>query len=244
VFFKLLRLGKFGVGYGSGFFSTERHQSFCLHQTKAVHEREQRVQVRKDEKRWRNKQKNVGKKGSTNRIVLLSTLIVIAVAGLYAALSQHQSSDIQGIKVGDLAPDIPITLVNGTSASLSSFRGQVVLLWFVTTWCTGCQQGAELISQQYLSELNRAGVTVLTVESYDNLGYPGPSMLQFADEFAGGINNPRWLFGFSTQQATYTFNPQADLDIYYLIDPSGKIITTGSGLAAQVQQVIADIPQG
>ena len=79
---------------------------------------------------------------------------------------------------------------------------------------------------------------ILTVESYNNLGYPGPSISQFAQYYAGGVR-PNWLFGTTTQQATYIYNPQADLDIFYVINSAGQIVYRGTGLGAEVQQVFS-----
>jgi thiol-disulfide isomerase/thioredoxin len=174
-------------------------------------------------------------------------LLVIVIAGVtYSFYGQQRSTNLTpnksvgiGINTGDTAPDLPVSLTNGTSISLSKFHGHPVLIWFVATWCPSCQQGAQLMASQYYSQLRSEDVTLLTVESYNNLGQPGPTMPQFAAQYAGGGNTAGWLFGTTTQDASYTYNPQADLDIYYLVDPSGSIVTSGVNLPTALQSIVS-----
>lgn len=178
------------------------------------------------------------------KLLLLSLLIVIAASvGVYVLYGPHSTNNTPGtrtgVNTGERAPDILISLINGTTTTLNKFYGHPVLLWFVATWCTSCQQGAQLLASQYYSQLRSEGVTLLTVESYNNLGYSGPTMSQFAAQYAGGSSTPGWLFATTTQNATYTYNPQADLDIYYLIGPSGIIVTTGVGLPTALQSLVS-----
>jgi thiol-disulfide isomerase/thioredoxin len=127
----------------------------------------------------------------------------------------------------------------GSKVNLSQFRGHAVLLWFVTTWCSSCQDGAQLLSQQYYSALHSKGVVVLTVELYNNLGQPGPSLNQFANTYGSGSKSD-WLYGTAPQWVTYRYDPNGDLDIYYLINSQGNIIDTNVGLPNYLGNVVAE----
>jgi cytochrome oxidase Cu insertion factor (SCO1/SenC/PrrC family) len=191
---------------------------------------------------------------NNKRILIVSAIviliIVIASVGVYYFSNsnktiQHDSAItspgiVYGINSGDHAPNMTVTLVNGTSTTLSRFSGSTVLIYFVATWCPSCQQAAQLLQQQYYSELHAKGVVILTIELYNDLNQQGPSIKQFADQYGGGTGKPGWLFGTSTQSATYAYDPTANLEAYYLINSSGAIVmTTGSsGLANNLPAVV------
>lgn len=44
------------------------------------------------------------------------------------------------VKVGDMAPDFEMTLMNGDNVILSSLRGKVVMLQFTASWCGVCRK--------------------------------------------------------------------------------------------------------
>jgi thiol-disulfide isomerase/thioredoxin len=193
-----------------------------------------------------------GSGGTKRRLILTLGVVALLVAVAAGALTLYhgRSADAHtgttppeagtGIYGGDKAPNMPLYLTNGTSTSLSSFQGHTVLVWIIATWCPGCQETAPIIASHYYSQLRSEGVILVTVEDYNDLGYSGPTMVQFASKYAGGVGNyPGWFFADTSQSATYTYNPQADLDIWYLIGPSGTIVTSGVNLGTTIQSAIS-----
>jgi thiol-disulfide isomerase/thioredoxin len=176
--------------------------------------------------------------------VIALTVIALAISAAIAlfALSQRNGggSTISSTPLikGVSAEDFPITFIDGSKENLSQFRGHTVLLWFVTTWCSSCQDGAQLLSQQYYSALRSKGVVILTVELYNNLGQPGPSLNQFVNAYGSG-SRPDWLFGTAPQWVTYRYDPSSYLDIYYLINSQGNIIDTNVGLPNYLGGIVA-----
>jgi len=65
------------------------------------------------------------------RLVALSLSLALAAAG--------PGADARTPKVGDVAPDFELTLVNGQKVSLADLRGQVVVINLWATWCVPCR---------------------------------------------------------------------------------------------------------
>ena len=52
------------------------------------------------------------------------------------------------VKVGDMAPDFEMTLLNGESIKLSSLKGKVVMLQFTASWCGICRKEMPYIEKE------------------------------------------------------------------------------------------------
>lgn len=112
------------------------------------------------------------------------------------------------------AAEVPFRTLEGGTASLADFRGQVVLLNFWGTWCPPCRREIpELVQLQ--TALSREGGTVIgvAVES----GSPG-EIRSFAEKF--GVNYPIWISDAQTALAHYD---AMGYPFTLLIDGSGTI---------------------
>ena len=52
------------------------------------------------------------------------------------------------VKVGDVAPDFSLPLTDGTTFTLSDYRGKVVMLQFTASWCGVCRKEMPHIESQ------------------------------------------------------------------------------------------------
>lgn len=89
--------------------------------------------------------------------VLLNSFCFIIILALSIPLSVSASMYYSPFEIdkliGEKAPDFNLINKNGTSVSLSSFKGKVVLLNFWANWCPTCKR--ELKSLNSLNKLYR-----------------------------------------------------------------------------------------
>lgn len=79
------------------------------------------------------------------------------------------STAVEGLRVGQRAPDFTTQTLDGQTVSLSDFRGQVVLVNFWATWCEPCRD--EMPEFQTIYDLHKAdGFVVLAVNSLEPEG--------------------------------------------------------------------------
>ncbi|MGC8466084.1 MAG: TlpA family protein disulfide reductase [Acidimicrobiales bacterium] len=186
-----------------------------------------------------------------NRLLLgggFTVLVVLAalVISLHITQSNARSTSPNArsgtsnvsLPVGTTAPNGTITTLSGTTEKVGAFRGRPTLIWFVTTWCSSCQAGTQVMAQN-VSTLAADGVRVVEVENYADLGQKGDSMAVFAKSLAGGeFSNSDWTFGEASATLTHAYNPQAYLDIYYLINAQGKITYVNSSPGSTMPQLL------
>ncbi len=161
-------------------------------------------------------------------LYLVVAVVAIALITNFTLLSHANSSKY--LAVGDSAPNYAFQLDNGTYSSISNYYGKPVLLWFVATWCSSCAQGNEVVAND-LGFFEQHGVKVVELEQYDDLGSQGMPISQFISEY--GNNNTYVQGGIAGNNMTVAYNtpPTFQLDIYYLISPTGKILYVGEGIA-------------
>lgn len=166
---------------------------------------------------------------SRGRILGIALVVVIAALAAYALL---RPPPVAGVADGAAAPDFSFTTVSGSASSLAAYLGHPVVLWFVATFCSSCGEGTQIFVQQYYASYHTAGVTVLELESYNNDGTgEGPSVSSFASAY-GYSGQAGWILGTASSHGTSLYNPQSDLDIYYVINAQGNVVLTGTGLGS------------
>ena len=85
---------------------------------------------------------------------------------------------LEGLGIGDLAPDITLQTLAGETLKLSDLRGQAVILNFWATWCHPCRKEMPLLIKAY-EQHQVDGLNILAV----NVGESTAAVQGFADEF-------------------------------------------------------------
>ncbi len=93
---------------------------------------------------------------------------------------------VEGVQVGNVAPDFTLGSTRDTRVSLSELRGKVVILNFWTSWCGYCVVEVPALESIH-NEYGPQGVVVLAVNQGENL--------QTVERFAwdNGIHFNVWL---------------------------------------------------
>jgi len=71
-------------------------------------------------------------------------------------------------KVGDVAPNFKLTLIDGSKVTLDDLRGKVVVLNFWATWCGPCRSELPLLDAYYRVQ-SAQGLRVFAVTTEDSL---------------------------------------------------------------------------
>lgn len=162
------------------------------------------------------------RKASPLPLVIAGVGLILLGAAAFALLPkavaslESQTENISSIPVAVkyAAPDLSLTDVAGTPASLTDFRGQVVLVNLWATWCPPCK--AEMPTLQAYYERHRAnGFSVVAI----NDGDPAADVVQFVEEYA--LTFPVWLD--PSYMATEQAFKNMSLPSSYVIDRAGVI---------------------
>jgi len=129
--------------------------------------------------------------------------------------------------VGDIAPDFTLPVVTSSGLSnqtvtLSSFRGKVVFLEFMVSWCRVCQQMAP--SVEYLNEkYSGQDVVFLSVAGTQN-GASAESTAAFIGQY-----HATWTHALDTENSAFASYKVQATPTYLILDRSGKILSRFEG---------------
>ena len=175
------------------------------------------------------KQKKGG--GKRTLLFLVPLILVVAVLGYVVTLPPRPVS----LGPGDIAPDFELQVVGpsgltGETVKLSSFRGRVVFLEFMESWCSNCRwiaPAVETIRQDYEAR----GVVFISVAGTHN-GASAESTAAFIREY-----QTRWTYGLDSDNRVFARYNIEGTPTFYIIDSNGVIVSTFKGSATTSQDL-------
>jgi thiol-disulfide isomerase/thioredoxin len=156
----------------------------------------------------------------------LGGLIVIGVIALALVGRPSQGSTgggdgsvAIGTAVGQLAPDFRLVDNDGRTVTRDSLRGKPAIVWFTTSYCVPCQEGAKSL-QRVLAKIG-AEDNVAVVVVFVDPGEPPDALAWWKSRFG----RPDWTAAFAAGSMIREYRVQY-LDSKYLLDRDGVIRTT------------------
>ncbi len=164
-------------------------------------------------------------------------LAVGAVALFPSTTANAQTAAV--VEIGAPAPDMAFTTVGGAERRVSEFSGRPVMLWLFATWCPTCIAGTFAVAAEF-DRLKQAGIQIIQLKLYNNVGYPGPSAAEFAMRYAKSVPpSPDWLWGDASRDGSFLYDPRGYPDIYFLIGKDGILQTVAPAPHVTINEILA-----
>jgi peroxiredoxin len=92
---------------------------------------------------------------------------ILILALLISGFCSAQTTDNRGylVKVGDMASDFSLKLIDGNTIKLSDLRGKVVMLQFTASWCSVCRKEMPFIERDiWQKHKTNANFAILAID--------------------------------------------------------------------------------
>src|SRR5690606_32353406 len=127
--------------------------------------------------------------------------------------AQMQKS-IRKMAVGSQAPNFHLTDFNGQTFTLNQFLGKYVYIDFWATWCIPCLNEMKKIAELHQKYGNEVEFISISIDK------SGKKMEKFLQK-----QNYQWRFAhFNNNEKIIEDFQVVAIPLYYLIDPTGKIV--------------------
>ncbi len=161
------------------------------------------------------------KKGNKRLLLLLALLVVVMTAiFLLPSTEAAATASTSVVEVDHTAPDFTVEMTDGRSITLSSLRGQVVLLNFWATWCPPCREELKHVEEQIIEPFASRGLVFLPISR----GESRESVEQFL-----AANGYTFAAGLDPDRAIYDAYAKDYIPRNYLINRHGVVVEATVG---------------
>ena len=160
-------------------------------------------------------------------MIIFAGIVIVAVLVGWFVFSQPGKAPGS---IGDVAPNFQLPEVTAEGLTdnmieLSSFRGRVVVLEFMVSWCHVCQQMASSVA--YLNDKYGGQDVVFLSVAGTQSGASAESTAEFIRE-----HDATWTHVLDTDNSVFPKYGVEATPTYFIIDRSGKILSNFQGIVS------------
>ncbi|MBR4951803.1 MAG: TlpA family protein disulfide reductase [Alistipes sp.] len=184
------------------------------------------------------------KRGSNLSLIIM----LIALLGLVAAIllwpneaqategelaaTVEQQDDVEAttlVKVGEMAPDFSVEMLDGRTIKLSELRGKVVMVCFWATWCPPCRQEMAHLQEGVIDHFAGKDLVVLPISRGEK-----------RDVVEKFINYNGYTFGvgLDPERAIYDMYASNYVPRTFIVDKSGKVTYRVAGYDEETAEAV------
>ncbi len=189
-----------------------------------------------EERKEIRESRSPGRAGLTSGGRRMITIVAIVVAVILIAIAAYTYFAPPPIQPGNGAPNFTLTSTDGTTVTLSAWRGGAVLIEFMDVDCAFCQQEAPVLSNLYPSYTGK-GVHFVSVDINFEGATDTPTRI---DAFRTSYNTP-WPYCLDPGRTVQSAYGVTSTPTIFIVDKTGVIYKemTGTQEASQTNLVAA-----
>ena len=163
-------------------------------------------------------------------IILLLVCSTVGCSAMYdSAEPTYEKTTL--VRVGDIAPDFAVSMLDGSTVTLSSLKGKAVLLVFFATWCPDCQKQLTALETFKASKVGEM-IDILAISR----GEKKSDVRDYISEYNFTIP-----VGVDAASSIYSLYAEQYVPRCFVIDPLGRIVALSVGYEKQEFEVLCSI---